>query len=286
MTSVLRRLLFVEAPQGEPLALAGTDESFVVTALLRRRRSGPVQQFRERLADIVSSDVAARRDAWGIRRIRLFGGRAWARPIVFFLEFTRTEAVAAWLCRLKGQPRPPHYRLRLSPLYDAVLELRFDEAPTSETLAAIRTVFAQRRADLIETATWLASPRQVQVYDSRPPADGSRRVSICFLVRRPPPMTRHACQDYWRTQHAQLALRNMRYLRLTAYRQVHTAETPPAGCDDTFDGVVYAEKPSWSQLFRDLMKIDTARFNNTVVVDESHFTYDTPVLLIDVVREW
>jgi hypothetical protein len=50
--------------------------------------------------------------------------------------------------------------------------------------------------------------------------------------------------------------------------------------------VVYAEKASVAQLVRDLAGIDTARFNNTVVVDECRFTQSTPVMLMQLVRAW
>ena len=99
-------------------------------------------------------------------------------------------------------------------------------------------------------------------------------------------MSREACQRYWRVQHAQLAIDNLRYLRLTRYRQVHTMATPLAGLDDRYDGVVYAEKASLTQLLRDLLAIDTLRFNNTVVVDECRFTHATPFLLMRIMRAW
>ena len=78
----------------------------------------------------------------------------------------------------------------------------------------------------------------------------------------------------------------MRYLRLTRYRQIHTLPTPPPGLDDTFDGVVYAEKPSYLQLFLDLLKPNTARFNNSIVLDECHFTDATPVTLMRRIGRW
>ena len=93
-------------------------------------------------------------------------------------------------------------------------------------------------------------------------------------------MSRDTCQSYWRTQHADLALRNMRYLGLTRYLQVHSAQSPPQGYDDNYDGVVYAEKSSLARLIFELGKPDSFRFNNTVVIDETNFTECTPIMLL------
>ena len=61
-------------------------------------------------------------------------------------------------------------------------------------------------------------------------------------------MSWEACQIYWSHQHATLALDNLRYNPLTRCRQVHTPPAPPAGLDDNYDGVVFAEKTSIGHL--------------------------------------
>ncbi len=131
---------------------------------------------------------------------------------------------------------------------------------------------------------WIASSEQVFVYDTEDPDASS--IFVCFLVHRPPTITRHECQTYWKTEHAQLVLQNMRYLKLTQYLQVHTTAEPPPGCLDTYDGIVYARKPSTWAVIRQLLHINEFRFNDTLVVDETHFTSATPVLLMQPDRTW
>ena len=155
---------------------------------------------------------------------------------------------------------------------------------TGLLIAGVRAILDAPEA--FDPPVLIGSGVQVRVYDGDSTSDLAKRVNICFLVRRPPDVTRAACQDYWRHQHAHLALENMQYLRLTRYRQVHTMAVPLPGLDDTFDGVVYAEKRSFLQLFLDLLKPNTARFNSTVVVDECHFTDSTPVTLMRRLASW
>jgi hypothetical protein len=232
----------------------------------------------------LGSTVASHRDEWGIEGVQLYGPAPVERPVVFFMELTRRYRVTRWLCTLKGQPSPPSYTLSLCPRFDAILEIRLTGPVTAGAAAGIRSLVAD--AGVFDRPVLLGSAFQVQVYDPASDADVATRVNLCFLVQRPPAMTREACQDYWSRQHATLALDNMQYLRLTRYRQVHTLPAPPAGLDDDYDGVVFAEKRSIGGLLKDLSKVDTTRFNNTVVVDESHFTYATPVMLMRLDRTW
>jgi hypothetical protein len=274
--------VFVQAPATSTSAIEGTDQQFVVTALLRRRRR--TRPLTDALLTRVGDTLFARQADWNMVGIRVLRNVRLSGPLVFFFELTRTHAVAAWLCRLAGQPAPAPYRLGLTPRYDAIVELRFAQEPGARALQSIRDVLEE--GAVFDRPAVLGSGVQVRVFDGHSAADVSDRVNICFLVNRPPGMSRDACQAYWRTQHAQLALDNMRYMRLTRYRQVHTLAAPPPGLDDHYDGVVYAEKASFRQLLRDVTAVDTARFNNTVVVDECRFTQATPVMIMRLVRAW
>jgi hypothetical protein len=280
---VLRRLLFVEAPSSSASHIKGTATHSIVSVLLRRRPLTRLPRFVE-AATGLGSAVASRRDEWGIDGVRLYGPAPAERPVVFFMELTRRYRVTRWLCTLKGQPPPPPYTLSLCPRFDAILEIRLTGPGMAGAAAGIRSLVAD--AGVFDRPVLLGSGFQVQVYDPPSDSDVGARVNLCFLVQRPPGMTREACQAYWGHQHATLALDNMQYLRLTRYRQLHTLETPPPGLDDDYDGVVFAEKRSIGGLLRDLSKVDTTRFNNTVVVDESHFTYATPVMLMQLRRTW
>ena len=280
----LRRLAFVQAPANPSNRLEGTDEQFVVTALLRRRRKASARAFADALLNGVGPAVVSHKAEWNITRVNVLRGVRLSRPLVFFFEATRTHAVAAWLCRLVGQPPPAPYRLGLEPLYDAILEVRFNQRPGTPAIQAIRELLQETAA--FDVPVLLGSELQVRVFDSHSTSDISDRVNIVFLVNRPAGMSRETCQRYWQTEHARLALDNMRYMRLTRYRQVHTLASAPPGLDDRYDGVVYAEKASVRQLVRDLTAINTARFNNTVVVDECHFTQATPVMLMRSVGGW
>ena len=283
--SLAHRVCFVAAaPRSASTRIAGTDEQFVITALLNGQDAARSRRLATVLRDEVGPALAARKAAWHLDRIIIQHGVPMSRPIVFFFELTRTHANASWLCRIAGQPEPPPYHIDLCPLFEAMIELRFTATPSPAVIAEIRAILDAPAA--FDPPVLLGSELQVRVYDGESTSEVLKRVNICFLVRRPPNVTRAACQDYWRHQHAHLALENMPYLRLTRYRQVHTMAVPLPGLDDTFDGVVYAEKRSFLQLFLDLLKPNTARFNSTVVVDECHFTDSTPVTLMRRLGSW
>lgn len=285
MRRLAHRLLFVAAaPRSAETRIAGTDQQFVITALLNAVDAAQSLTLTKVLLEEVGPALAARKTDWHIDSITVQRGVAGSRPIVFFFELTRTYRVAAWLCRIAGSPPPPPFHITLCPLFEAMIELRFSAPPPPDVIAGVRAILDAPEA--FEPPVLIGSGRQVRVYDGDSTSEIAKRVSICFLVRRPPGVTREACQDYWRHQHAHLALENMHYLRLTRYRQVHTMAVPLPGLDDTFDGVVYAEKRSFLQLFLDLLKPDTARFNSTVVVDECHFTDSTPVTLMRRIGGW
>jgi hypothetical protein len=280
VAGLIRRLLFVRAPVDSSHHIRGTRDEAIVTALLDRAPGISPSALAAVLDDEVVPRVRAAAGGWGVRSWRRFGPPRFERPVVFFMETTRKYRLTAALCQLEGDAPPAPYHLPVTPLYDAMIEFRFATQPSTATLDALRRALSAPR--VVASVVLIGSGHQVEVYDSGSPADPRSRVNICFLIRRPPGMSRAACQQYWSHQHAQLALDNMKYLGLTRYRQVHTLPTAPAGLDDLYDGVVYAEKASMSRLVRDLLKINTARFNDTVVVDESHFTHATPVMLMRV----
>jgi hypothetical protein len=278
VTDLLRRLLFVQAHPASVTHIRGTSDHIIVTALIERARERSVGQLLRLLESEVVARLASRAPEWRLIAWQLFGPPPLERAVVFFMEATRSYRATAALRQLEGEAPPAPYHLPVTPLYDAVVELRFAAPPAVAALDEIRRLFSL--SGFVRSVALVGSSHQVEVYDSGSSVDEQARVNICFLIRRPPGMSREACQQYWSHQHAQLALDNMRYLGLTRYRQVHTLLTVTPGLDDTYDGVVYAEKASLSRLLRDLLKINTARFNDTVVVDESHFTHATPVMLM------
>jgi hypothetical protein len=280
---LLRRVLFVEEPVGTPMPLAGTDQANIVTVLLHLRHGMTLRKLTNVLEELGPA-LSKPRAGWPIEQVTILRGVRLSRPLVFFFELTRTRAVAASLCEIAGEKLPPPFHLSLCPQFEAMIELRFSGEAGADAIAAVRESLHERA--IFNEPVLVGSGFQVLVYDSGSTTDVMKRVNICFLLRRPPGVTREECQTYWRENHAQLALHNMRYLRLTRYRQIHTLPTPPAGLDDTFDGVVYAEKPSYLQLFLDLLKPNTARFNNSIVLDECHFTDATPVTLMRRIGRW
>lgn len=283
MRRLAKRVLFVRAAPAVT-HIAGTDEEFVITALLNA--VDPVQSLKltHALLQQVMPALASRQADWNLHGVTVQRCAPDSHPIVAVFEATRKHPNAAWLCDIAGQPPPPPYSLKLCPLFEAMIELRFAAPPSPAAIAELRAILDAPEA--FDPPVLIGSGLQVRVYDSHSTADVAKRINICFLVRRPPGVTREACQAYWRHQHAHLALENMRYLRLTRYRQVHTTPVPLPGLDDTFDGVVYAEKRSYAQLTLDLLKPNTARFNSTVVVDECHFTDATPVMLMCPIATW
>ena len=278
-----KRILFVRAPPAAT-RIAGMDDEFVMTALLNGLDRAKSLTLTNVLLHEIGPALASRKADWNVRTITVQRCVPVSHPIVWIFEATREHANASWLCDIVGQPPPPPYHLDLCPLFEAMIEFRFAAPPSAGVIAELRAILDA--PVVFDPPVLLGSGLQVRVYDSHSTTDVAKRVNICFLVRRPPGVTRAACQSYWRHQHAELALQNMRYLRLTRYRQVHTTAEPLPGLDDTFDGVVYAEKRSYAQLTLDLLKPNTARFNNTVVVDECHFTDATPVMLMHQIATW
>lgn len=278
-----RRVIFVENPVGKPMPLAGTEEASLITVLLNLRRGVTLHHLTTVLEGLGPA-LSMRRSGWPIQQVTVLRAVRMSRPLVFFFELTRTRPFAASLCEIAGEEPPPPFHLGLCPQYEAMIELRFGGDVSGDAIAALRASLAERH--IFDSPVLVGSACQVLVYDSGSTADKGKRVNICFLLRRPPGVTRDQCQAYWRENHAQLALHNMKYLRLTRYRQIHTLATPPPGLDDTFDGVVYAEKQSYLQLFLDLLKPNTARFNNSIVLDECHFTDATPVTLMRRIGRW
>lgn len=280
---LLRRLLFVASPVVSQMPIAGSDQASIITVLLNLRHGVTLRHLTAVLEDLGPA-LSQPRSGWPIEQVTILRGVRMSRPLVFFFELTRTRPVAASLCKIAGEPLPPPFHLSLCPQYEAMIELRFGGEVSAAAIAAVRESLNER--GIFKSAVLVGSAYQVLVYDNRSTTDVLKRVNICFLLRRPPGVSREACQTYWRENHAQLALHNMRYLRLTRYRQIHTLPAPPPGLDDTYDGVVYAEKPSYLQLFLDLLKPSTARFNNSIVLDECHFTDATPVTLMRRSGRW
>lgn len=280
-----QRLLFVDSLAPTPLPRPRAHEEFVITALLRRGAGISASAFR----GSIERDLAARlRDAraeLGLASLKVFRDVSARGILSFFLQLTRSRAYTAFLCRVLGRASPPRYRLRYGVLYDSVLQLTFDGNPEPSRIDAALALLRDPGLRASECIV-LGSERQYTVYDGQSARDERKRIDICFLVNRPDGTTRDACQAYWRTRHADLALRNMRYLGLTRYLQVHTMETPQIGLDDSYDGVVYAEKSSRARLLLELAKPDSFRFNNTIVIDETNFTECTPIMLLRLAAAW
>lgn len=281
----LQRLLFVDslAPTSHPAPRA--HDRMVITALMRRRSGISARSFRRLIENDLADRLREQRGDLGLTSVKVYRDVSAGGILSFFLQLTRSHGYTAFLCRILRKTAPPPYRIPYGVLYDNVVQISFEENPAPSHLKAVLTLLRGPDAPDSE-CTVLASNRQYTVYDSYSSRDERNRVDICFLVNRPRAMTRDACQTYWRTRHADLALRNMKHLGLTRYLQVHTMEAPPAEFDDIYDGVVYAEKSSLGRLMIELGKPDSFRFNNTVVIDETNFTECTPIMLLRLASAW
>ena len=270
---LFRRLLFVEHPATDHMPVAGEANGFVLTGLVPRGVTP------RRAARSLEQALTASDDRWGATHTTVLASRWWMRGMAAILLFTRRYRVATWFCKLRRQPGPPRYDEDWVTPFVAAVELRFDERPSDDAMAlAMATLGAETKA------VWVASDHQVVVYEAepRPP----KPAYISFLVHRPPSLTRESCQAFWQTTHAQLVLHNLDYLRLDEYRQVHTVALPPAGCDDRFDGIVWAQKHSVWALLAQLVQPNAFRFDNSLVVNETNFTYDTPALVLAPTHTW
>lgn len=278
--SWLERILFVEAPDTGSLPPPTPKTEFVLTLFLRSDASGTGQPFKQYLRTDVANRISANQQQWGFVACRLFREISFHGVLTFFLNFTRSHGYVRFLCWVKGKVDPGSYKTVYKPYCDGVIELRFNQQPSNQVLEEIFGLFPKQgqAAKIIS----VASNHQYIVYDSGSTAPILQRASLCFLLRRPPGMSRSACQAYWTNRHAKLALRNMRYLGLTNYLQVLTLDHPDDRFNDLFDGMAYAQKSSLGRLLVEQMKLNTIRFNNTVVMDELNFSINTPVLLLRV----
>lgn len=283
--SWLAKLLFVAAPADTSVPGKSEQNDFVLTALLRRGEGRSRVTFLSHLEQTTCDELSRQRETFGLRSLRLLTDASSGGLLSFFLQMTRSHTYTTWLCRSLGRPVPEPYRIRYGVLYDAVLQVTFVTTPAPGQLEAVLGIIRGRELAAGDCRI-LESEHQYVIYDAHPIDDERSRVNICFLVNRPPGMSRRECQSYWRGQHADLALRNMKYLGLTRYLQIHTVESPREGLDDDYDGIVYAEKASLTRLMLDLLKFDSFRFNNTVVIDETNFTFDTPIMLLRSRRTW
>jgi hypothetical protein len=280
-----QRLLFVDSQEPTSLPAPRAHERFVITALMRCGSDISAGHFRRRIEVDLAARLRERQVDLGLASLKIFRDVSAGGILSFFLQLTRSHGYTAFLCRVLRRSAPPPYRIPYGVLYDNVVQINFEGSPDSSQVDA---VLALLRSSEFSTSqcTVLASANQYTVYDSHPTRDERKRVDICFLVNRPKGMTREACQAYWRSSHADLALRNMQYLGLTRYLQVHTRESPGTGFDDTYDGVVYAEKSSLTRLIFELAKPNSFRFNNTIVIDETNFTECTPIMLLRLASAW
>ena len=277
--SLLQRALFVDSVTPTSLPAPRPLERTVITALMRRQPEVSTRWFRRCIEKELFGRLHGRRRELGLASVKIYRDASTRGLLSLFLQFTRSHGYTAFLCRVLRRRAPSPYRIPYGVLYDIVIQIVFTDEPTSDRLDEVRTLLHSPDLACVE-CTALVSNRQYVVYDNETPGDEKRRVNICFLVNRPHSMSRDACQSYWRTRHADLALRNMSYLRLTRYLQVHSAGTPPHGYDDSYDGIVFAEKSSRARLLLELGKPDSFRFNNTVVIDETNFTECTPIMLL------
>ena len=280
-----QRLLFVESHAPTSLPAPRAHERFVVTALMRRRSDISRRTFRRRIENDLATRLRDRRSDLGLASLKVYRDVSASGILSFFLQLTRSHGHTAFLCRVLRRTAPPPYRIRYGVLYDNVAQITFEGSPEPSQLDGVLALLRGPEVPA-SVCTVVASARQYTVYDNHSSRDESKRVDICFLVNRPKGMTRDACQAYWRTRHADLALRNIKYLGLTRYLQVHTVESPGVGFDDTYDGVVYAEKSSLGRLMVELGKPDSFRFNNTIVIDETNFTECTPIMLLRLSSAW
>ena len=280
-----QRLLFIDSLAATTLPAPRTQQAFVVTALLRRRADISARSFRQHIETGLSARLAEDRGALGIDALKVYRDASAGGLLSFFLQLTRSHGYTAFLCRVLKRDAPPPYRIRYGVLYDHVVQMTFQRHPQAAQIDALLSLLRGPQVPARE-CTVLASTRQYTVYDHGSARDERRRIDICFLVNRPQAMSRATCQAYWRTRHADLALRNMQYLGLTRYLQVHTADSLGGGFDDAYDGVVYAEKSSLARLLFELAKPSSFRFNNTVIIDETNFTECTPIMLLRLATAW
>lgn len=282
---LLQRLLFVDSRVPTSLPAPRPHDRTVITALMKRRPEVSSRWFRRCIEKDLAGRLGDQRGALGLASVQVYRDVSAGGTLAFVLQLTRSHAYTAFLCRVLKRSAPPPFRLPYRVLYDNVVQIVFAGEPTRAQREGVLALL--RSPDLpCAKCTALVSDRQYTVYDNGLPRDERRRVNICFLVNRPREMSRDACQSYWRTRHADLALRNMRYLGLTRYLQVHTTGSPQMGFDDSYDGVVYAEKSSLARLMFELGKPDSFRFNNTVVIDETNFTECTPIMLLRLAADW
>ena len=278
----LQWLLFVnELTPTTPIPRT-TESVHVLSILVKKNQRISARNFHEFLAQEFMPKLWRQHEAWGATSMEILHDASWGGVLCLPMQLTRCYSFARMLCWIYNIIPPPPYTTRFGRLYDAVIEISFARFPeTFEQLSALL-----RGAREIGQHSAIASQRQATVYQGPSTGSVANRIRLCFLVRRPKNTTREACQAYWSTHHADLVLRNMDYLELTRYRQIFAIAKDKDWYDDTFDGMACAEKPALLIAIWQMLKFNSLRFNNTLVLDELNFTVNTPALLLKSSAQW
>ncbi len=261
MRELVREALFLRDHPDPPSRSFAAEPGTTVHLLLRGRPAN-VAFWKAVLAEI-------RRDDLGGPRVRVYRNATRLGVVPYVLP--RTRPGLRLLGNLWDVPAPPYFDAHVIPHFDGMIELCYQKSadPAALDLAdRVRTVCA-------ELSTFECDRRYTIV-----PSSGTtqRSVFLTVLSRTPWNRTRAEAQRYWIGKHAPLVFDNADHTNMCGYEQVHTT-LGGSSFDNAYEGVAYIEFRRLADFLSQSVRLDTLRFNNTLIVDEMNMTINSEIHL-------
>ncbi|MBC7298570.1 MAG: hypothetical protein H5T82_06720 [Demequina sp.] len=277
ITRPLRRALFLREEPGlappEVVEHAGTSVYF----LLARPDGASASTFRRRFLSEIANRVDQFRHALGAREANLYHNVSARGLEVLPMTLTRTHLATRLISGLHAQQSPPAFDLHLIPKFDALIEFHFDTALDDGSRAALAE-FASTLATVTGTVESFECDRRYTVVEST--SHSNTKVFLSVVTRTPWNRSLADAQDYWINEHAPLVVDNFGHLNATGYEQVHTTQQRESTFDNGYAGIAFIEFPALGAYLAQLARLDTKRFNNTLVLDELNLTVNSHINLL------
>lgn len=274
LTRPLRRALFLrdepDTKRPETVEHAGTSVYF----LLARPDGVSASSFRQKLLSETANRVDQLRPALGQPQASLYHNVTSRGLEVLPMTLTRTHLATRLISGLHDQEAPPSFNLHVTPKFDALLELHVDSALDKKKRSLLADLASTLEA-VAGTVESFECDRRYTVVEST--SDSNAKVFLSVVTRTPWNRSMAAAQDYWINEHASLVVDNLSHLNATGYQQVHTTQAGESTFDNEYAGIAFIEFPSLGSYLAQLARMDTTRFNNTLVLDELNLTVNSHI---------
>jgi hypothetical protein len=252
-----------------PQRIAGTTVYF----LLRRERAIKQKQFKQTLLQNVLPSLL-KQAAFAQTSVALFHLATKSGLEVLPFAGVRSYGALKLTAMFGGMPTPPKFTSNLTPRYDAFVEVMFDHVLTQEQIDALHWVHDTLKS-LCEEVSTCECDRRYHVLGSTP--SGGESVYLTVITRTPWNKTREEAQRYWIQEHAQLVNDNVKQTGMCGYQQVHTTLDPTSTFQNSFGGLATIEFPRLSTYLLQPARLNSLRFNNTLVLDEMNLTIQSEI---------